>query len=335
MPAVVAENLTKVFVVSKKAPGLKGTLRHLLAREYVHVEAVRGVSFTLHQGEIVGFLGPNGAGKTTTLKMLAGLLYPSAGRAEVLGFVPHERKRAFLERIALVMGNKTQLVWDLAVWDSIVLQAAAFGLPDALARERATRLARMLKIEALLSRPVRKLSLGERMKAEILVGLLHFPQVLFLDEPTLGLDVTSQKAIRDFVRAYRDETGASVLLTSHYMADIEALAERVLVIHEGRLVYDGGLSGLVTKAAPEKALLLKFREPVAKERLEGLGKVVAWTPLEARLLVLRERVLEAVSRALATLPVRDLAVEEPGLEEVIRRLFAGLQNGVESPRHEA
>ena len=320
--AIVAENLSKTFWVAEKEPGFLGTLRHLVRRRYRRIEAVRGVSFAIRPGEIVGFLGPNGAGKTTTLKMLTGLLYPTAGRAEVLGFSPQERRPAFLRRITLVMGNKAQLLWDLPVLDSLRIQAAVYEIPEAECRRRVGRLAEMLGLEGVLRQPVRKLSLGQRMKAELLAALLHLPRVLFLDEPTLGLDVNAQAAVRDFVRAYAREEGATVLLTSHYMADVEALAERVIVIHEGRLFYDGGLGALVERVAPYKELVLELSRPVEPDLLAGLGEVKALKGVQARLLVPRERLVEAVGRALALLPVRDLAVTEPPLEEVFRRVFS-------------
>ena len=320
--AIVTENLSKTFWVAEKDPGFLGTLRHLVRRRYRRIEAVRGVSFAIRPGEIVGFLGPNGAGKTTTLKMLTGLLYPTAGRAEVLGYRPQERRPAFLRRITLVMGNKAQLLWDLPVLDSLRIQAAVYEISEAECRRRVERLAEMLGLEGVLRQPVRKLSLGQRMKAELLVALLHLPRVLFLDEPTLGLDVNAQAAVRDFVRAYAREEGATVLLTSHYMADVEALAERVIVIHEGRLFYDGGLGALVERVAPHKELVLELSRPVEPGLLAGLGEVKELKGVRARLLVPRERLVEAVGRALALLPVRDLAVTEPPLEEVFRRVFS-------------
>ncbi len=320
--AIVAENLSKTFWVAEKEPGFLGTLRHLVRRRYRRIEAVRGVSFAIRPGEIVGFLGPNGAGKTTTLKMLTGLLYPTAGRAEVLGYRPQERRPAFLKRITLVMGNKAQLLWDLPVLDSLRIQAAVYEIPEAECRRRVGRLAEMLGLEGVLRQPVRKLSLGQRMKAELLAALLHLPRVLFLDEPTLGLDVNAQAAVRDFVRAYARGEGATVLLTSHYMADVEALAERVIVIHKGRLFYDGRLGQLVERVAPHKELVLELSRPVEPGLLAGLGEVKEQKGLQVRFLVPRERLVEAVGQALALLPVRDLAVTEPPLEEVFRRVFS-------------
>ncbi len=320
--AVIAENLRKVFWVAEKEPGIRGTLRHLVRRRYRRIEAVKGVSFAVRPGEIVGFLGPNGAGKTTTLKMLAGLLYPSGGRAEVLGYTPFERRPGYLRQIAFVMGNKSQLLWDLPVLDSLRIQAAVYEIPEGAFRKRVRRFKALLGLEGVLTQPVRKLSLGERMKAELMMALLHLPRVLFLDEPTLGLDVTAQAAVRDFVRRYAREEEAAVLLTSHYMTDIEALVERVIVIHEGRLRYDGEIPPLVARFAPYKELLLELERPTDPRRLEALGELEEAGGLRVRLLVPRDRLVEAVSRALAELPVRDLAVREPPLEEVFRRVFA-------------
>ncbi len=318
---VVAEDLSKTYLVAEKDPGFLGTLRHFVRRRYKRIEAVKGVSFRLRPGEIVGFLGPNGAGKTTTLKMLAGLLYPSGGRVRVLGYAPFERRPGFLKRITLVMGNKAQLLWDLPVLDTLRINAAVYDIPEPEYRRRVERFAAMLEIEAILTQPVRKLSLGERMKAELMAALLHHPRVLFLDEPTLGLDVNAQAAVRDFVRRYAREEGATVLLTSHYMADIEALAERVILIHRGRLLFDGGLRALVARFAPYKEVRLDLEAPLEPAALAPYGEVVGVEGQSARLLVEKPRLTAAVARMLAALPVRDLAVEEPPLEEVIGRVF--------------
>jgi len=321
VPVVIADRLTKVYRVAEKAPGFSGTLRHFFARRYKEIVAVKEVSFELEAGEIVGFLGPNGAGKTTTLKMLTGLLYPTAGRAEVLGYRPQDRRPAFLKQITLVMGNKAQLLWDLPVLDTLRINAAIYEIPEAEYRERVRRFAALLELEDVLTQPVRKLSLGQRMKAELMAALLHHPKVLFLDEPTLGLDVNAQSAVRDFVRTYARENGATVLLTSHYMADIEALAERVVVIHEGRLLFDGGLRALLARFAPYKEVRLELSSPADRARLAVYGEVVEARGPVARLLVEKTRLTAAVARILAELPVRDLAVEEPPLEDVIGRVF--------------
>lgn len=321
-PAVLAEKLSKTYLVAEKEPGFGGALRHFIRRRYRRIEAVREVSFTLEQGEMVGFLGPNGAGKTTTLKMLTGLIQPSSGRARVLGRDPYRREPALLKSITLVMGNKQQLIWDLPVLDSLRVNAAVYEIPWGEAERRTAELAELLELEDVLRQPVRKLSLGQRMKAELLASLLHHPQVLFLDEPTLGLDVNAQLAVRRFLKAYRERYRATVLLTSHYMGDIEALAERVIVIHEGRLLFDGALSGLVERFAPFKEVRLDLAYPAPAAAFAHYGEVASSVGSRVRLLVNKERLTYVVSELLARFEVRDLAVDEPPLEEVIGRIFA-------------
>jgi ABC-2 type transport system ATP-binding protein len=319
---VIADRLSKIYQVAEKEPGLAGTLRHFVVRRYKRIAAVQDVSFELEKGEIVGFLGPNGAGKTTTLKMLTGLLYPTSGRAEVLGFRPQDRRPAFLKQITLVMGNKAQLFWDLPVLDTLRINAAVYEIPEAEYERRVRRFAEMLAITDILTQPVRKLSLGQRMKAELMAALLHLPKVLFLDEPTLGLDVNAQAAVRDFIRTYAHEEGATVLLTSHYMADIEALAERVILIHKGGLLFDGGLRALVTRFAPYKEVRLDLARQVAASAFSAFGEVVACEGRSVRLLVNKEKLTRVVAELLGRFDVRDLAVDEPPLEEVIGRIFA-------------
>ncbi|KGQ22337.1 ABC transporter ATP-binding protein [Thermus filiformis] len=321
MSAILAENLVKRYLVAQKPPGFWGEVRHFFLRAYKVVEAVRGVSFRIEPGEVVGFLGPNGAGKTTTLKMLTGLVHPSEGRALVAGHVPQRRERAFLRKITLVMGNKQQLIWDLPAWDSFRMNAAVYEIPEGEFKKRAWELAEMLGLEGKLHQPVRKLSLGERMKAELLAALLHRPEVLFLDEPTLGLDVNAQAAVRGFLKEYNRRYGATLLLTSHYMADITALAERVLLIHRGRLLFDGSLEALLLRFAPYKEVRLSLERPVEEGLLAHFGEVRALEGLEARLIVPRDRLLEAVGAVLDHLPVADLEVKEPPVEEVIGRIF--------------
>jgi len=282
---------------------------------------VEGVSFRIDPGEVVGFLGPNGAGKTTTLKMLTGLVHPTRGRALVAGHAPQRREKAFLKKITLVMGNKQQLIWDLPAMDSFRLNAAIYEIPEEEFRRRVGELAEMLGLEKRLHQPVRKLSLGERMKAELLAALLHRPEVLFLDEPTLGLDVNAQVAVREFIREYNRRYGATVLLTSHYMADISALCPRVLVIHQGKLLYDGPLEGLTARFAPYREVGLVLARPLPKEALLPFGEVRELEGREVRLLVPRERLTERVAEILRRLPVEDLEVRDPPLEEVIARVF--------------
>src|SRR5688572_21235004 len=321
MPAIAVRELSKSYRVGVKEPGLRGVLKHLLQRKHRDIHAVQGVSFALEPGEIVGFLGANGAGKTTTLKMLTGLIRPSSGHASVDGHVPFERKRAFLSSITLVMGQKQQLIWDLPALDSLRVNAAVYDIAPREAQARIGELAEMLDVAEQLNQPVRKLSLGERMKCELLAALLHRPKILLLDEPTLGLDVNAQEAMRRFLREYNQRHGATVLLTSHYMADIQALCPRVLLIHEGRLIYDGSLSGLVERFAPYREVRLDLAEAVSLEVLRRYGEVETLEGLRAVLIVERTRLTETVARVLAELKPRDLGISDPPVERVVGRLF--------------
>ena len=321
MSIVVAQNLSKVYPVAVKQPGIKGTLTHFLRRKYRSVVAVQNVSFEIGMGEVVGFLGPNGAGKTTTLKMLTGLVHPSGGEVKVAGHQPFQRESNFLQTITLVMGQKQQLLWDLPALDSLRINAAVYGISDNQFQRRVGELAEMLSLEAKLTQPVRKLSLGERMKAELLAALLHQPQVLFLDEPTLGLDVNAQLAVRNFLREYNQRTGATVLLTSHYMADITALCQRVLLIYEGQMIYDGSLEGLLNRFAPYREVKVELAQPLSKEELSGYAEIEAIDGLAVRFLVEREKLTSTVARILADLEVIDLTVSDPPIEEVIGRVF--------------
>ncbi len=321
MAMVMARGLRKTFRVADKQPGLAGTLRHLVRRRWRAVEAVRDVSFAIEAGEVVGFLGPNGAGKTTTLKLLTGLIHPSGGELAVAGHRPFRRERAFLEAITLVMGQKQQLIWDLPPLDSLRVNAAVYGIDDREARRRIAELADMLELGEELTRPVRKLSLGQRMKAELLAALLHRPRVLFLDEPTLGLDVNAQARVRQFLADYNRRTGATVLLTSHYMADITALCPRVLLIHQGRLFHDGGLAELSERLAPWRQVRLELAAPLPAAQLADYGEIESLEGREVRLLIPRERLTATVNRLLTQLSVLDLEVSDPPIEELIGRLF--------------
>ncbi|HEY9886837.1 MAG TPA: ATP-binding cassette domain-containing protein [Candidatus Obscuribacterales bacterium] len=321
MPIIDVDALKKVYPVAIKAPGLKGTLKHFFRRTYRNVEAVRTVSFQIEPGEVVGFLGPNGAGKTTTLKMLTGLIYPSSGQVTVAGHVPFRRSPAFLQQITLVMGQKQQLLWDLPALDSLRINGAIYGLSDRVFRDRVSELATLLDITDQLHQPVRKLSLGERMKAEMLAALLHQPKVLFLDEPTLGLDVNAQVAVREFLKEYNRRYQATILLTSHYMADITALCKRVLLIHQGSLIYDGNLEGLLDRFAPYREVKVELPTPEEAAKLAHYGEVKNLSGCSVSLIVQRPALTETVSRILADLPVQDLTVTDPPIEEVIGRVF--------------
>jgi ABC-2 type transport system ATP-binding protein len=321
MPIIEVNSLSKIYPVALKQPGLKGTLKHFFQRQYRQIKAVEGISFTIEPGEIVGFLGPNGAGKTTTLKMLTGLIYPSTGVVRVAGAIPFQRRRDFLKQISLVMGQKQQLLWDLPALDSLRINAAVYDIPESIFEERLAELSSMLSLGGKLTQPMRKLSLGERMKAELLAALLHHPRVLFLDEPTLGLDVNAQVAVRDFLREYNQRYGATILLTSHYMADITALCERVLLIHQGKLIYDGSLERLLDQFAPYREVRVELTEPYSREALAFFGEVEHIDGQEVRFLVKREQLTQSIALILENLPVVDLSVNDPPVEEVIGRVF--------------
>lgn len=320
MPSVTVDHLSKTFKVPVREEGFVNSLRALVRREYRHVEAVRDVSFSVEAGEVVGFLGPNGAGKTTTLKMLSGLLYPSDGSADVIGYRPSDRRPEFLSRVALIMGNRNSLMWDLPVGDSLDVRKAIYSVPDSDYRRRRERFTELLGVGDLLTKPVRNLSLGERMKVEILAALLPGPPVLFLDEPTLGLDLSMQKRIRSFVADYAAEEGATILLTSHYMADVTALCERVIVIHRGSILFDGDLAELSDRFGGTKTITVSVHGDLVD--MSRYGAVSEQTPSKAVLSVPRDEVAEVAARVLADLDVLDLSIEDPPIEDVIEQTFA-------------
>ncbi len=319
MPAIRCDALSKTYRVPERDPGLWNAAKSLLHRRTRDVEAVKEVTFDVEPGEIVGFLGPNGAGKTTTLKMLSGLLNPSAGGVRVLDFEPFRRDREFLRQITLVMGNRNQLVWDLPVADSFERNRAIYRLQRSQYEHALKELTQLLDLQDLLRKPVRNLSLGERMKCEIAVALLHRPQILFLDEPTLGLDVTMQRRIRTFVAQYNERLGATILLTSHYMADVEALCQRVVVIHHGQLLFDGALADLVTRFSPHKTIVVDLEREGLD--LSAYSDSITVEGSRVTLLVPKADTAQVTGRLLADLPVIDLTVEEPPIEEVIEQVF--------------
>lgn len=319
---ISVRDLRKHYEVHERPPGLGAALRSVFHREYKTVKAVDGISFRIEPGERVGFLGPNGAGKTTTLKVLSGLLYPSAGEVRVDGHEPRRRDDAFLKSIMLVLGQKQQLIWDLPPAETFELNRAIYDVPRAEYEETMHELTELLELGELVRKPTRQLSLGERMKCELAAALIHRPKVLFLDEPTIGLDVSMQTVIRAFIKRYNEQRGATLMLTSHYMDDVAALCPRVIVIDRGKISYDGSLDELVRRIRPEKRVVLRLAKPVAAADLAGFGKVVRHDAGEAVLQVAQGEVNAAVAHALASLPVSDLNVENPPLEEVMSELFA-------------
>ena len=318
--AVWAVELRKTFDVPVREAGMRAATKSLVRREMREVAAVDGISFEISAGEVVGFLGPNGAGKTTTLKMLSGLLYPTSGEARVLGHTPSKRERDFLRRITMVMGNRNQLQWDLPALDSFDLLRAIYRIPRPEFVAMRDELIELLDLGDLVSKPVRNLSLGERMKVEICGALLHRPAVLFLDEPTIGLDVTAQKRIRSFVAEYNQRTGATVLLTSHYMADVQALCKRVIVIHQGRILFDGALASLADKFAATKTIGVTLVDGTPD--LSKYGEVIGTEDGRTTLRVARRDAPKVTTRLLRDLAVADLTIEDPPIEDVIEHVFA-------------
>jgi ABC-2 type transport system ATP-binding protein len=320
LPAILVSSLCKYYKVPTREAGLRAATRSLFKRTYNTVKAVDDISFVIEPGEIVGFLGPNGAGKTTTLKMLSGLLYPSRGAGRVLGFEPSRRQQHFLEQITLVMGNRQQLEWDLPALDSFELRRAIYDIPRPEFERTRDEFIELLDLKNLVKQPVRNLSLGERMKMEIVGALLHRPKVLFLDEPTIGLDVTMQRRIRTFVEEYNRRHAATVLLTSHYMADVEALCKRVIVIHNGRLLFDGNLSALLDRFSALKTIAITTGDGTAA--WSQYGEVLSQEMGRVTLRVLREKAPQVTARILAEQRVDDLTVEDPPIEDVIEKVFA-------------
>jgi ABC-2 type transport system ATP-binding protein len=319
--AIIVDGLVKNFEIIEKEPGLSGAFKSLFSPKKKEVHALRGISFTIQPGELVGFIGPNGAGKTTTLKTLSGLLYPTSGFVGVLEYDPWERKPEFLKQISLVMGQKNQLWWDLPAIETFELNRAIYEIPTHVYQENLKELVELLEIEKLLETPVRKLSLGQRMRMELTAALLHKPKVLFLDEPTIGLDLVAQQKVRDFIYEYNHKYGATILLTSHNMDDLVDLARRVIVINEGRILFDGALEELVTKFAKEKIIKATLSKEEGIEGIEKIGKVKKLVFPQVILSVPREATAIAASELLQNFPVDDLTIEEIPIEDVIRKAF--------------
>jgi len=323
-PAITVESMSKTYQVPEREGGFNAAVRSFFKRTYRDVHAVDQVSFQIQPGEVVGFLGPNGAGKTTTLKMLSGLLHLSAGKAQVLGFTPWNLKPEYLRSMTLVMGQRNRLSWDIPAADSFLLNQAVYRIPDAEYKNTLAQLDELLELAPIMKKPVRNLSLGERMKCELAAGLLHSPKVLFLDEPTIGLDISAQVRIREFLREYNRRSGATILLTSHYMADVTALCERIIIIHQGRLKYDGGLNDLARKIAPFKLIGVTLGD-AALHDLSVYGTLAqADEDSEKTYIQVRaDQVTSVTARLLADLPVHDITITDPPIESVIEQAFQG------------
>jgi ABC-2 type transport system ATP-binding protein len=320
MSAIEATGLTKIYRTYRKEGGLRGALKGLVKRKYDETRAADDISFTIEEGELVGFLGPNGAGKTTVLKMLSGLLNPSAGQARVLGFVPWERRNELKRQFALLMGQKNALWWDLPAQESLELNRAIYGIDRGRFTKVIGGLSELLEVQDKMNVMVRELSLGERMKMELIAALIHEPRVLFLDEPTIGLDVVSQKRVREFLRIYNEEHRIVTLLTSHYMQDIEELCHRVLVIDHGKIFFDGPLAAIVDRFSSYKILSLTFEAEGTRD-LSAFGEIIEQTPVSVQLKVPRAKVTETCRQLLEACDVSDINVQEVPVEDVIRQLF--------------
>ncbi len=320
-PIISVQNIRKHYQVHKKEEGLGGSLKALWKRNYTTVKAVDDISFELRAGELVGFIGPNGAGKTTTLKMLSGLLYPTAGEINILGYRPYEKKADFLKTISFVMGQKNQLWWDIPAIESFNLNKEIYEVPEKRYREVVDELIELLDLKNVIHQQVRRLSLGERMKCELVAALVYTPRVLFLDEPTLGLDVVMQKKIREFIKTYNKKYGATVILTSHYMDDVEEICDRIIMIDHGKLMFDGAIAKLVETYANYKTLIVVFNSRVERGDLERLGEVKEFEYPRAVISVPREKTSSVAAELLQKFNIDDLNINEPELEDIIRGLF--------------
>ncbi len=318
---ITVKNLKKYYSVYQKEPGLIGSLKSLFNRKYSEVKAVDDISFSIKEGELIGFIGPNGAGKTTTLKVLSGLLYPTSGDISVLGHIPYKRKKEYLKQISLVMGQKNQLWWDLPAMETFLLNKEIYEVPDDKFKKVSSELIELLDVGDIVNIQVRKLSLGQRMKCELIAALIHSPKVLFLDEPTIGLDVVMQKKLREFIKEYNERYNATIILTSHYMGDVQALCKRVIVINHGKILFDGLLSDLIKKFAPHKIIKLVLKEEIDRKKLENLGKIRRYEFPELELNIESSKLNEATAKILKNLEIEDLNIEDPDIEDVIRDVF--------------
>ncbi|OGD56377.1 ABC transporter [Candidatus Beckwithbacteria bacterium RIFCSPHIGHO2_12_FULL_47_17] len=325
MAVIEVANLKKYYQVWQKEPGLTGSIKSLFKRKYEDVKAVDDVSFSIGEGELVGFIGPNGAGKTTTLKVLSGLLYPTAGQVSVLGYTPFDRKPQFQKQFSLVMGQKNQLWWDLPALDSFLLNKEIYEVPQAQFDQTLDDLVSMLDLKKVIKIQVRKLSLGQRMKCELVAALLHQPKVLFLDEPTIGLDVVMQQKIREFIRGYNQKYQATIILTSHYMDDVKELCDRVIIIDKGKIFFDGKLNEIIKKYADRKTLEVVFDRPMSKKDFSGIraAKIKTFMPTRTVFTVKRAKVNAIAAELLKSFPVVDLNITESSIEDIIREVFTG------------
>ncbi len=330
-PAIHVRDLRKVFRQSKKREGLGGAVKGLFSRQFTEVEAVKGVTFDIPQGEIVGFLGPNGAGKTTTIKMLTGIISATSGELSVLGYQPFERRQEWLRRIALVMGNKQQLWWDLPAYDGFRVLKELYDVSESDFKHRVGSLATALELEEQLHRPLRQLSLGERMKCELIAAVIHQPEVLFLDEPTIGLDVVSQKRIREFLAHLNSEHGTTMVLTSHYMQDVKELCKRIVVINKGEIAFDGPVDGLVRQYSSVRYLKLDFSSKVERVDIEKFGRVSEFDGMMAIVAIDQKNAAIMTATILGELPVIDLALEDVPIDDIIRDVFSGVSRETSGP----
>lgn len=325
MSLITVNNLKKYYKVYQKEPGLKGSIKSLFNRKYENVKAVNDISFSIKEGELVGFIGPNGAGKTTTLKVLSGLLYPTDGQVSVLGHTPFDRKPEFQKQFSLVMGQKNQLWWDLPALDSFILNREIYEVDKTKFDKTLKDLVNMLDLKDVIKIQVRKLSLGQRMKCELIAALLHSPKVLFLDEPTIGLDVVMQKKIRDFIKSYNQKYNATIILTSHYMGDVKELCDRVIIIDKGKIFFDGRLDEIIKKYADRKILEVVFSKPVVKKNFSIIraAKIKKFDPPKVVFSVKRKNANSVAAKLLEKFPVADLNILESSIEDIIREVFTG------------
>ena len=326
MPIIKLNNLSKTYDYYKKEAGLFNSIKSLFRRKKLYKHAVKEISFKINEGEMVGFLGPNGAGKTTTLKILSGIIYPTSGEAEVLGYTPWKRKKEFQKQFALVMGQKNQLHWDLPPMESFILNKEIYEVSDEKFKKTLDELVELLDIKDILDVQVRKLSLGQRMKCELVVALLHSPKVLFLDEPTIGLDVISQNNIREFLKKYNREKKITIILTSHYMEDVEALCERVMIINHGEIAYDGNFHELIDRYVDYKILEVTFKKKVDNETLKAFGEIKERSLKRAVFKIPKEKVKEVAVKIMSKMPVDDILINEVGIDEIVRKIFQEKNN---------